>query len=119
MVIKQRLLDRVFQALADVTRRQILEALARRDESVMSLASRFAMSQPAVTKHLNVLERAGLIARRKDGRKRWCRLKADELEKSRAWIERCRHFWNERLDALEDLLVETQHEETSRHGNRR
>jgi predicted amidohydrolase YtcJ len=50
---------------------------------------------------------------------RWCRLKPDELEKSRAWIERCRHFWNERLDALEDLLAETQTEEASRHGNRR
>src|SRR5262245_29859647 len=113
MVIKQAMLDRVFHALADPTRRRIVETLTCRDEPVMALAGRFSMSQPAVTKHLNVLERAGLITRRKDGRNRWCRLKPDTLEQSRAWIDRCRRFWNERLDMLEQLLAETQHKETS------
>jgi DNA-binding transcriptional ArsR family regulator len=120
MVIKRTPpLDPVFHALADPTRRRILESLAHRDEPVMSLAGRFAMSQPAVTKHLNVLERAGLIVRRKDGRQRWCCLQPNRLQESRDWIDRCRNFWNERLDALEELLAETQPEEAPRHDKRR
>lgn len=119
MVIKQPSLDRVFQALVDPTRRRILETLARRDEPVMSLAGRFAMSQPAVTKHLNVLERAGLIRRRKLGRQRVCQLQPDHLLKSREWIDRCRDFWNQRLDALEELLAEEQPKERPSHGRRR
>lgn len=120
MVIKQApRLDRVFHALADPTRRRILESLADHDEPVMSLAGRFTMSQPAVTKHLNVLERAGLIVRRKAGRQRVCRLQPDQLQKSRDWIDRCRSFWNQRLDALEELLADTQSVEKPHHGRRR
>jgi DNA-binding transcriptional ArsR family regulator len=119
MVIKQLPLDRVFQALADPTRRRILESLARGEEPVMSLAGRFAMSQPAVTKHLNVLERAGLIRRRKSGRQRLCQLQPNHLQFSRDWIDRCRNFWNQRLDALEELLSKTPPEEKPHHGRRR
>jgi DNA-binding transcriptional ArsR family regulator len=107
-------LDRVFHALADPTRRAILENLARQDQAVMELAGRFAISQPAVTKHLRVLEKAGLITRRKMGRSRCCRIRPGALQGSLDWIQRCRRFWNERLDALEELLTESNPEEGSR-----
>ena len=107
MVIRsQKGLDRVFHALADPTRRRIVEKLTRAEHGVMELAAEFEMSQPAVTKHLNVLQKAGIIARHKEGRRRVCRLKPRALERSARWIESCRDFWNARLDALEELLAE-------------
>src|SRR4051794_3874641 len=93
-------LDQVFRALADPTRRRILEKLARQNHRVMELAADFAISQPAVTKHLDVLEGAGLITRTKKGRQRFCRLKPGALQAPFDWIDRCRTFWNDRLDAL-------------------
>jgi DNA-binding transcriptional ArsR family regulator len=108
MVINKRPpLDRVFHALADPTRRRILEQLAHQDQPVMELARLFAISQPAVTKHLHVLEGAGLITRRKEGRLRCCRIQPKALQASLDWIQRCRSFWNERLDALEEFLAES------------
>lgn len=104
-------LDRVFHALADATRRRILVELARGDQPVMHLVRRFEISQPAVTKHLNVLEAAGLIARRRDGRRRRCRLRAAELSRPLEWVERCRRLWNDRFDELEMLLAEPAGEE--------
>ena len=104
-------LDRVFRALGDPTRRQILEQLAREDRPVMELARQFDLSQPAVTKHLGVLEGAGLITRTKAGRNRHCHLQPKALEESLEWIARCRQFWNERLDGLEQLLAESGEEE--------
>ena len=98
-------LDRVFQALSDATRRRILERLARGDEGVTELVSKFDISQPAVTKHLNVLERAGLITRRREGRRRRCRIRPAALRAPVTWAERCRRMWDERLDALETLLA--------------
>lgn len=99
-------LDHVFHALADPTRRRIVEQLARRERTVMDLARDFTISQPAVTKHLNVLAEAGVITRRRDGRLRYCRLHLSALDASLDWLGRYRRLWNDRLDALEALLAE-------------
>ena len=79
------------------------------------LARQFVISQPAVTKHLNVLERAGLIARNKQGRQRFCRLQPNALQGSLDWIERCRDFWEQRLDALEEFLAESNPKGRTKH----
>lgn len=99
-------LDAVFAALADPTRRAIVERLTRGDATVGELAEPFDMSLPAVSKHLSVLEDAGLIDRERDGRLRRCRLVADPLGDAIAWIVRYGAFWEERLDALDELLRE-------------
>jgi DNA-binding transcriptional ArsR family regulator len=114
VITRQPQLNRVFHALADPTRRRILEKLARHDQAVMELARQFAISQPAVTKHLHVLERARLITRRKKGRLRYCRIQPGALQISLDWIERCRRFWNDRLDGLEEFLAESSRAEGSR-----
>ncbi len=107
MVIKSPIaLDRVFHALADPTRRRIVEQLARRERTVTELASDFTISQPAVTKHLNVLAAARIITRRREGRLRYCRLRPASLDASLVWLARHRRLWNARLDALEGLLAE-------------
>ncbi len=111
-------LDAVFSALADSTRRAILARLATSGElSVTELAEPFAMSMPAVTKHLKVLERAGLITRGKDAQWRPCRLEAAPLQDVFDWVEPYRHFWDESLDRLEDYLKEIQAQENS-HDNK-
>jgi DNA-binding transcriptional ArsR family regulator len=100
-------LDATFAALADPTRRAILARLASGEASVGELARPFAMSQPAISKHLKVLERAGLIARGRDAQRRPCRLVAQPLADANDWLERYRQFWEgsfERLDALLDEL---------------
>jgi DNA-binding transcriptional ArsR family regulator len=100
-------LDATFAALADPTRRAILARLASGEASVTELAKPFAMSQPAISKHLKVLERAGLIARGRDAQRRPCRLVAQPLADANDWLERYRQFWEgsfERLDALLDEL---------------
>jgi DNA-binding transcriptional ArsR family regulator len=93
-------LDAVFSALADPTRRAIVEQLAEGERSVSELAEPFDVSLPAVTKHLRVLEGAGLLAHRKEGRVRHCRLVAEPMSEALAWIERYRVFWDARFDAL-------------------
>jgi DNA-binding transcriptional ArsR family regulator len=101
-------LDATFSALADPTRRAILASLAERPEtSVTELARPYAMSLPAISKHLRVLEDAGLLARRKEGRVHHCRLVAAPMKSAGAWIERYQQFWEERLDALKRYLEET------------
>jgi DNA-binding transcriptional ArsR family regulator len=99
-------LDATFSALADRTRRAILARLAKGEASVMDLAEPFAMSQPAISKHLKVLERAGLITRGRDAQRRPCRLKAAPLRDANEWIERYRQFWEASFDALDDVLEE-------------
>ncbi len=106
MVQTQRL-DTTFAALADPTRRAILARLASGDASVMELAAPFSISQPAISKHLDVLERAGLVSRGRDGQRRPCRIEAKPLAEADAWIERYRQIWEgnfERLDALLDEM---------------
>jgi DNA-binding transcriptional ArsR family regulator len=100
-------LDAIFAALADPTRRAIIARLASGQASVTELAEPFAMSQPAISKHLKVLERAGLISRGRDAQRRPRRLEAKRLEEADKWLERYRRIWEgnyQRLDALLDDL---------------
>jgi DNA-binding transcriptional ArsR family regulator len=101
-------LDGTFAALADPTRRAILARLASGDASVMELARPFAMTQPAVSKHLKVLERAGLIARGRDAQRRPCRLEAKPLARATAWLADYREFWEGSFRRLDVLLDELQ-----------
>ena len=97
-----------FAALADPTRRAILARLSLGEASVGDLAQPFAMSLPAVSKHLKVLERAGLITRGREAQWRPCRLKADPMKDVAAWLEHYQRFWDERLDRLEGYLQHIQ-----------
>jgi DNA-binding transcriptional ArsR family regulator len=106
-------LDLTFSALADPTRRGILARLARGESSVTELAAPYNISLPAVSKHLHVLARAGLIEQEKDGRVRRCRLVAEPMKDAAAWITRYRRFWEEQFDALARYLEESQEEEKS------
>ncbi|HEY0557067.1 MAG TPA: metalloregulator ArsR/SmtB family transcription factor [Thermoanaerobaculia bacterium] len=101
-------LDMTFAALADPTRRAILARLALGEASVMELAEPFAMTQPAISKHLKVLERSGLIARGRDGQRRPCRLEAQPLAEATEWLEGYRRFWEARYQRLDALLEEMQ-----------
>jgi DNA-binding transcriptional ArsR family regulator len=93
-------LDATFAALSDATRRGILARLAQGEASVSDLAAPYDISLPAVSKHLRVLERAKLIARRKEGRVNRCRLVAEPMKDAAKWIERYRQLWEEQFDAL-------------------
>ena len=106
-----RLLDRTFAALADPTRRRILEHLAQGDRCVTDLARPHRMSLPAVSKHLRVLERAGLIRRQRHGRVHQLKLEAKPMKDAQQWIERYRRFWEENLDRLDDYLMKLQAKE--------
>jgi len=97
-------LDATFAALADPTRRAIIARLAKGEATVMELAEPFEMSQPAISKHLKVLERAGLIVRGRDAQRRPCRLAVRPLRDANVWIERFRDFWEERFEAIDDVL---------------
>lgn len=101
-------LDVAFAALADPTRRAILARLATGEASVTELAEPFAMSQPAISKHLKVLERAGLIARGREAQWRPCTLQAGPLKDIADWVEQYRRFWEQSFDRLEDYLKELQ-----------
>jgi len=101
-------LDRVFGALADPTRRAILERLARGEVAVTELAAPFSTSLPAISKHLRVLEGAGLIVRRTAGRRRICKIEPTAMDSAAEWIAYYSRFWNERLDALDEYLNATQ-----------
>ncbi|MGB0652650.1 MAG: ArsR/SmtB family transcription factor [Thermoplasmatota archaeon] len=97
-------LDDCFAALADPTRRAMLQRLAAGDATVSELAQPFEVSLPAILKHLKVLESAGLVTTNKVGRSRTVTLHADPLQEATAWMTQYRHFWDDRLDALVDLL---------------
>jgi len=98
------LLDHVFMALADPTRRAILARLTRGDATVGELAAPFDVSRPAISKHLNVLERAGLVVRLADGRVNRCVLDAEPLKDAWSWVERYRSYWEGSLDRLAEFL---------------
>jgi DNA-binding transcriptional ArsR family regulator len=104
-------LSTTFAALADPTRRAILARLALGETSVTELAEPFEMSMPAISKHLKVLERAGLIARGREAQWRPCRLEAAPLKDIAAWVEHYRRFWEQSFDRLEDYLGELQRKE--------
>lgn len=101
-------LSATFAALADPTRRAILGRLAKGQSSVTELASPFKMTMPAISKHLKVLEKAGLIERGRDAQWRPCRLKAKPLEEAAGWIDQYRQFWEESFDRLDAYLQEIQ-----------
>jgi len=101
-------LDEIFAALSDPTRRRILDLLARAELCVTDLAKPFSISLPAISKHLRVLERAGLIKRERDGRVHRLRLEAKPMRDAAAWIERYRGFWEGQFDALADYLEKQQ-----------
>ena len=108
-------LNTTFSALADPTRRAILARLSSGEASVTELAKPFAMSLPAVSKHLRVLEHAGLIARGREAQWRPCRLEARPLKHAADWLEHYRRFWEQSFDRLEDYLRELKKKE-KKHG---
>jgi len=116
MVIETRAknLDAVFGALADPTRRAILARLASGEATVNELAEPFAMTQPAVSKHLKVLERAGLISRDRDAQRRPSRLEPKRLAEASAWLEQYREFWQTSFARLDDVLDELQGKKSTR-----
>jgi DNA-binding transcriptional ArsR family regulator len=107
-------LSETFSALADPTRRAILARLASGEATVGELAEPFTMSLPAVSKHLKVLERAGLIGRGREAQWRPCRIEAAPLKAAADWIEHYRRFWEESLDRLDEYLKEVQATEKRR-----
>ena len=112
-------LSSTFAALADPTRRAILARLATGECSVTELAAPFDMSMPAVSKHLGVLERAGLISRGREAQWRPCRLEVEPLKEVAAWADRYRTIWEERLDRLDSYLQELKAKENKHGRNRR
>jgi DNA-binding transcriptional ArsR family regulator len=111
-------LSTTFAALADPTRRAILSQLAVGEKSVTELTEPFDMTMPAITKHLKVLEKAGLIERSRKAQWRPCRLRARPLKNAGDWIQQYRRFWDERLDRLDDYLKTLQAKDKSDHEPR-
>jgi DNA-binding transcriptional ArsR family regulator len=99
-------LDATFAALADPTRRAIIARLARGEASVKELAEPFAMTQPAISKHLKVLERAGLVERGRDAQRRPCRLVAGPMRAASEWLGGYQRFWDESYDRLDEMLAD-------------
>jgi DNA-binding transcriptional ArsR family regulator len=112
-------LDATFAALADPTRRAILARLATGDASVAELAQPFAMSQPAISKHLKVLERAGLISQGQDAQRRPRRLEAQPLAQVSEWLERYRRYWEGNFQQLDALLEEMKNKQKKRRPTKR
>lgn len=119
MVVTGERLDATFAALADPTRRAILARLASGQASVTELAAPFAMSQAAVSKHLKVLERAGLISRGRDAQRRPSRMEGKALADVTEWLERYRKIWENNYQALDELLEELTHDATKRRRKKR
>jgi DNA-binding transcriptional ArsR family regulator len=118
MVIDSRPLDATFTALGDPTRRAILARLALGEATVMELAEPFDISQPAVSKHLKVLEAAGLISRGRDAQRRPCRLQAKPLEEASVYLDNYRKFWQTRFNALDSLLEQMKKQKRKRRSRR-
>lgn len=110
-------LSDTFAALADPTRRAILARLRSGEASVLELAEPFDMSLPAISKHLKVLERAGLISRGRDAQRRPCRIEATRLKEATDWLERYRRFWDESFDRL-DAYLHTMKKKEKKHGRK-
>jgi DNA-binding transcriptional ArsR family regulator len=114
-------LDRIFSALADPTRRAILESLTRRPSTINEIAHPFPVSLNAVSKHIRVLERAGLLRREIKGRKHYCWIEPSPLREADQWLHHYRQFWEQRLDALEAYVARNHRasRRKARHGNDR
>jgi DNA-binding transcriptional ArsR family regulator len=107
-------LSATFAALADPTRRAILERLARGDATVGELAEPFALTMPAISKHIAILERAGLVAKSREAQRRHCRITATPLKNANAWLDEYRRHWEANLDRLDDYLTTIQNQEKKR-----
>ncbi len=101
----------VFQAIADPTRRQIIHLLAQHSLNLNAVADRFAISRPAVSKHIKILTECGLVRIRQEGRERYCEARLQKLNEVSGWVEQYREFWNQKLDSLEKYLDELQKKE--------
>ncbi len=112
-------LDATFAALSDATRRGILEQLGRADASITALAEKFDMTLTGMKKHVGVLEQAGLVATKKVGRVRTCKLGPRPLDAETAWLERYRERWAARFDALDEVVEELKQKEKTRGRNKR
>lgn len=117
--VSSQRLDATFAALADPTRRAILARLATGEATVNDLARPFKMSQPAISKHLRVLERAGLISTAIDAQRRPRRIEATPLKEATAWLEKYRIFWEVRYDNLEELLGEMKSDNSSKKSRKK
>jgi DNA-binding transcriptional ArsR family regulator len=100
----------VFQAIADPTRRQIINVLARQSMNLNAVADKFDVSRPAISKHIKILTQCGLVAVKQVGRERYCETKLQKLNEVSQWIEQYRVFWNTKLDALENFLATEENE---------
>lgn len=98
----------VFQAIADPTRREIINLVAHQTQNLNSVAEKFDISRPAISKHIKILTECGLIVIKKQGRERYCHAQLKKLNEVSDWVEQYREFWNRKLDALEDYLKELQ-----------
>src|SRR5215831_1591111 len=114
MMIPENDLDAIFAALADPTRRAIVARLASGEASVMELVEPFHLTQPAISKHLKVLENAGLISRGREAQRRPCRLEPRRLEQLAEWIGSYREFWEQSYERLDEYLQELQSKEKAR-----
>lgn len=100
----------VFQAIADPTRREIISLLARESMNLNTVAEKFDISRPAVSKHIRILTECGLVVIRQQGRERFCRAELRKLKEVADWTEKYREFWTKKLDALESFLENTKHQ---------
>jgi DNA-binding transcriptional ArsR family regulator len=109
----------VFQAIADPTRREIINVIAHRSMNLNAVADQFNISRPAISKHIKILTQCGLITIKQVGRERYCEAKLQKLNEVSQWVERYRVFWNNKLDALEEFLANEAAEETKPTKNKR
>ncbi len=109
----------VFQAIADPTRRQIINMIAHQSLNLNSVAEKFDVSRPAISKHIKILTECGLVVIRQQGRERYCEAKLQKLNEVSHWVEQYREFWNKRLDALEIYLEQLQKQKTRQHGTKK
>jgi DNA-binding transcriptional ArsR family regulator len=106
----------VFQAIADPTRRQIINMVAHHSLNLNAVAEKFEISRPAISKHIKILTECGLLVIKQKGRERLCEARLNKLNEVATWVEQYQEFWNKKLDALEDYLEELQKKKTKRHG---
>ena len=110
----------VFQAVADPTRREILNLLSHNRLNVNAVADNFKISRPAISKHIKILTECGLIKINREGRDRYCEVKLDKLNEVSAWVEQYRKFWETKLDSLENYITSIQQKPTiKKHGKRK
>ena len=109
----------VFQAIADPTRRQIINLLVNKKLTLNAVAENFNISRPAISKHIKILEECGLIVIQQTGRERHCEAQPDKLKEISQWVEQYRQFWEAKLDSLESYLNIIQSKTKKKHGNKR